>query len=262
MSIDTRYKQIEKFELTTVIRSPELLAKELKNLSNNGKYALVVMRGLPASGSSEVASQLGDTVDVYSLTDYLPKNKNGDCIYENIKNASINMRKDVVRALSKKHSRHIVVDAPHIYLWELKYYRVQSYQLGGIPFYVYEHRVVLPAKVEERVALLKEAKVTELIQDATKWLVEQKAKTKMLPNQLQLIEYLTTPDAVTKLSTIPSKTKSFLPTVLLNIQLAAYLTSKSANSVFLDLVWNYMEEWQEIVSDRHLWSFPTPKWGY
>lgn len=262
MSIDTRYKKIEKLDVTTVIRCPDLLTTELKKLYDNGKYSLVVMRGLPSTGNSEIANKLGGMADVFSLSDYLPKNKNGECIYENIKSASINMRKDVVKALLKKHSRHIVVEAPHIYLWEIKYYRIQSYQLGGIPFYIYEQRIVLPVNSEERALLLKNANITQLIQEATKWLVEQKSKTKMLPNQLQLIEYLTTPDAVNKLSTIPSKTKSFLPTVLLNIQLAAYLTSKSPDNVFLDLVWNYMEEWQEIESDRHLWTFPTPKWGY
>ena len=181
---------------------------------------------------------------------------------ESIKKGHTNMRIDIIRHLrDSKNLTPIVVDAPHVYLWELKYYRVQSSQFNT-KFIVFECRTLFSKDNEIRSKQLEDINVVKIITDIIEWLKAQPNQNKMLQSQKELLAHLTIPNAVTTLTTMPPKNNSFCPNMLLNIQLAAWLTSRSPNNIYMDLVWNYLDEWEEISNDTELWKCNTPQWGY
>lgn len=260
---DTRYPPQQKFGVTTVYRDLDLLKKHINDVKKQNVKSLIVIRGLPGSGKTYVSDSL-EGVELFRLTDYLPHDNDDKVMYTSdaMKQSHLKMRKDILRLLrNPKNTTPIVVDAPHVYLWELKFYRVQACQYHT-QFMVYECRTLFSRNSEERTKQLADININQILTDIITWLLDQSKKNKLYPSQKQLLNYLIMPNAVQKLSNMKPKTNSFCPSVLLNIQLAAWLTSRSPNNIYMDLVWNMLDEWEEITNDTVLWKCSTPTWGY
>lgn len=247
------------FGLTTIYRDINLLKERLEKVREQKSKSIVVFRGLPGSDKSNLVNSL-DNVNVFSLTNYLGKNNNSVYSTDDIKKAHTNMRRDIINLLNNEKSLNpIIVDAPHSYLWELKYYRVQSAQ-HLTQFIVFECRTLFSKNNEIRTKQLADCNINIMIPELIERL-SQSPKDKLLPSQTKLLYYLTRPNAVKVLENTKSQNNSFCPTVLLNIQLTAWLTSRT-NNINMETIWNMLSEWEEITNDTELWKCKTPTWGY
>ena len=244
---------------TQLHRDLTRLKESVNKLSNK---SLVVLRGLPGSGKAEIAKQFPDA-DVFNVFDYLPVDKEDKsiCDMPNLKQAHLKMRKQILKLLKDQKFRGtIVVNAPHVYLWELKFYRAQAWQYK-VPLLIYEARTLFSKESEERAKQLADININEKIVELRAWLDTQKERGNLLDTQKRLVQLLHCPNPGEKLN-IKDKTSSFCPTVLLNIQLAAWLSHRCEQDVFMDIVWHFIQEWQEITNDESLWKNETPKWGW
>jgi len=260
---DNRYSSKQSFGATTIYRDLNLLSKRLDDIRSQNKKSIVVFRGLPGSDKSHLAEALNG-VELFQLTKYLDHDADDKPIYtsENVKKAHLEMRKDIVRLLrNTKNTVPIVVDAPHVYMWELKYYRVQACQYHT-EFMVYECRTLFSKTTEVRMAQLAEININNMVTELIQWLTDQNNGDKLSPSQKNLLTQLTTENASTALATTKAKNNSFCPTILLNIQLAGWLTKRSTDNVYMDQVWTMLDEWEEITSDANVWKATTPAWGY
>lgn len=260
---DTRLPTHQTFNTTQIFRNEALLQAEINKLVQKKQKGLVILRGLPGSGKTEFARKLSNVI-IFSVTSFLAKDEDGKLLYttESIRKAHQKMKKEIEWTLkTTKSCDPIVVDAPHVYLWELKYYRIQAQQLG-YKFMIYEVRTLLPHDATERQQLLNDININKMIGEIVVWLQTQKKRNNLLPSQMKLLSYLTMDNAVEVLKETKSSNDSFMPTILLNIQLVAWLTARSPNGIYMDMVWNMLSEWEEVTSDDDIWRHGSPKWGW
>lgn len=259
---DNRLPAFEKHNVTEIYRDQEKLVERVKGLQKGG---LIVLRGLPGSGKTKILNKLKETIDceTFNMVDYLPETT-GDTptpyTVDNVKKAHQLIRKKIKKMITNSKSiKPIVVSAPHVYLWELKYYKVISCQLR-MPYIIYECRTLFSKKNEERIKQLSEFDISKMINDVKEWLAGQ--KNKLLPAQVELLNYLSSPNAVKLSQSKKPVNNSFCPSVFLNIQLAAWLTNRCEHNIFMDLVWQYIVEWEEIKNEESMYKSITPRWGW
>lgn len=246
-------KPYQKLNSTNLYRDETLFLEFLKNLSD--QKHLIVVRGLPGSSQSNIIDSLNDSMFLLDINKYLEKHN------QNQRLAHQSMRRDLVKELKSKDKTPIVVMAPHVFIWELKYYRVQSFQCK-CPFTIYESRPSLPENPEELEKLLTDININSLIGETYK-ILSQKNEKELWPSQRKLLKNLSLPNAVATLKQLKTTNPSFEKTELKNIQLCALLTSQMQPATnTIDSVWNALSEWEEITDDTSMWKSETPSWGW
>jgi hypothetical protein len=267
---DTRIPAFRRFNVTNVFGNLEQFLTKVKGLNQK---AVVVIRGLPGSGKTQIANSLKDHAVIFNMKDYLPTppvtvGEDGTetlkIVYtiDNVKKAHISMRRDINHLVSNpKFNKPIVVSAPHVYAWELKYYLAITNQ-NQCPFIIYECRTLFSKDSVERSKQLNEFNINKMITEQIQWLTKYKSISQLLPEQNELLKHLTTPNATQKLESIKSKNNSFCPNVLMNIQLASWLTHRCEVPIYMDTIWQFMNEWYEITNERDILKSSTPRWGW
>lgn len=255
---DNRFPGFKRLNVTELYRDLNKFEERVKKQSTR---SLVVLRGLPGSGKTDIANKFTDA-EIFHLDDYIPKGKDDLPIYDmaNIKLGNLAIRKKINKLLKTKFNKPIVVNAPHVYLWELKYFKAIACQ-SNIPLIIYEARTLFSKEAETRAKQLDEININEMIGEVRKWLAVQRKKTVLLETQQRLLDHLHSgkPEELGKKK---DKTNSFCPNILLNIQLAAWLTKRCKQNVFMDTIWHFIQEWEEIQSEESMWKVKTPKWGW
>lgn len=255
---DDRFPVFTRFNVTEVYRDLDKFKERVKGL----KRSIIVLRGLPGTGKTEIANTLPGKV--FNIADYISEDESGNkhaYTLDNVKKAHLTLRKTIKKLLlDPKFNEPIVVSAPHSYLWELKYYKAISNQ-NRAPFVIYECRTLFSKENEVCAEQLKEVDINKMIGDIIKWLGTQKQKD-LLPAQRDLVKYLTAPNAIKASQSQKPTNNSFCPTVFLNIQYAAWLTHRCKHNIFMDVVWHYIQEWEEITDEATIFKSNTPRWGW
>lgn len=255
----TPKEAFKRLNVTELHRDLSRFTEKVKSLT--GK-SLVVLRGLPGSDKTQIAKELPN-VTVFNMFEYLPTDKEDNTNYNmaNFKVAHQKMRKGISKLIDDpKFKGTILVNAPHVYLWELKYYKAKACQ-KKMPLIIYEARTLFSKETEERTKQLADINIGDKITELRTWLDTQKERGNFLDTQKRLLAFLYTQNPAKQLN-VKDKTNSFCPSVLLNIQLAAWLSSRCEQNVFMDIIWHLMQEWQEIITEDSMWRTKTPRWGW
>jgi hypothetical protein len=267
---DTRVPDFRKFNTTNIYGNLDKFLEKVKSLKQK---AVVIIRGLPGTGKTKLANSLKEYGEVFHMKDYLPTpsvtvaedgTETQRVVYtiDNMRKAHLSMRHDINRLVTNpKFNKPIIVSAPHVYVWELKYYSAIANQ-NSCPFVIYECRTLFAKDSTKRAEQLNEFNINDMISQQIQWLTKYKSMSPLLSAQDELLKYLTMPNAAKKLASIKSKNNSFCPNVLLNIQLAAWLTHQCEIPLYMDTVWQFMDEWHEITSQREFYQCRTPRWGW
>lgn len=254
---DDRFPAFVQHNVTEVYRDLDKFKDRVSKLKKGG---IVVIRGLPGTGKTEIANSLKGVV--FHVTDFFPRDEEGNeqaYTLDNIKIAHLALRRKIKNLLyDTKFNDTIIVSAPHAYLWELKYYKAISCQ-SRLPFIIYECRTLFSKDSEIRAEQLKEANIGPMIDQIIVWLKKQ---TDNLPAQKELLKILTTPNGVQVAMKQKPKNNSFCPSVFLNVQYACWLTFQCKHNIFMDVVWHYINEWEEIKDEPSMFKANTPHWGW
>lgn len=257
---DDRLPSFVKHNVTEVYRDLDKFQTRVKELK---KRAVVVMRGLPGTGKTKIAEEL-QTGKVIKLTDFFDDNMEGNkkaYTIDNVKKAHIAMRKHLKYLfLNPKMNDVVIIVAPHVYMWELKYYKAITNQMN-VPFIIYECRTLFSKDNKVRFEQLKDVNVGNTVTEITEWLKGQKPND-LLPAQKELLNVLLSPNPIDKAKTQKASNNSFCPTVLLNIQYATWLTRRCEHNIFMDVIYHYMMEWNEIIDEATMYKCNTPRWGW
>lgn len=257
---DTRFPAYKHLNVTELYRDLNKFEERVKQQTT---LALIVLRGLPGNDTNSITSKFPDA-EVFNIDDFLTRTKDGKIIYniDHIRTAHSLMRKQINKLLfNSKFNKPIIVNAPHSYLWELKYYKAKACQ-GNMPFIIYEARTLFSTDKDIRLQQLADINVPQIIGNVKTWLIDLKKKSPLLATQEQLLKHLSSTDPVKELGQRKDKTNSFCPSILLNIQLAAWLSSRCEDYIFMDIIWHFMQEWEEITNEESIWKADTPKWGW
>jgi hypothetical protein len=267
---DTRVPPFRRFNTTNIYGNLDKFREKVKGLKQK---SVVVIRGLPGTGKTKLADSLSEYGPVFHMRNYLPPpsvniaedgSETQKIVYtiDNIKKAHMSMRQDIKRLIANpKFNKPIIVSAPHVYVWELKFYLAVTNQ-NRCPFVIYECRTLFSNDATKRAEQLSEFNINEMIGEQIQWLAKYKSMSPLLSAQDELLKYLTMPNATKKLANTKSKNNCFCPNVLLNIQLAAWLTHQCEVPIYMDTVWQFIDEWHEITSERELYQCRTPRWGW
>ena len=256
---DNRFPAFKRLNVTELYRDLNKFEERVKNQTTR---SVIVIRGLPGSGKTDIANKFTDA-EIFHLDDYMPKGKDGTPTYDmsNIKQGNLAIRKSINKLLKTKFNKPIVVNAPHVYLWELKYFKAITCQ-SKIPFIIYEARTLFSKDNETRVQELDEIKVNDTVIELRKWLAGHKNKASLLETQRRLLSHLCSKNPNEELGKKKDKTNSFCPTILLNIQYSAWLAHRCKQNIFMDTVWHFVQEWEEIENEESMWKSKTPRWGW